>query len=73
MIFAIRKSGRHQTLVEFPNWDAFTAAWKDPTTGIGRQISRESTVQWVKNGREHEAGMYWVDDEIAYASPDNGV
>lgn len=71
MIFAIRRSGHHQTLVEFPDRLTFEAALKDKATGIDRQMSIEAAFRWVKDGREHETGLYWMDHEIAYAGPDN--
>lgn len=73
MIFAIRRSGRHETLVEFPDWSSFEIAWKDKTTGIDRQLSREGAVRWVEQGRKHETGLYWIGDEIAYSSPQNPI
>lgn len=71
MIFAIRKSGHHQTLVEFPDWPSFEAARKHKASDIDRQVSIEFATHWVKANREHETGLHWIDDEIAYASPAN--
>lgn len=73
MIFAIRRSGKHQTLVEFPNWPSFDAALRDKVSGIDRQMSIEAAFRWVKDGREHETGLYGVDDEIAYSGPNNPI
>lgn len=73
MIFALRRSGHHQTLVEFPDWSSFEAAWKDKISGIDRQVSTEAAFKWVRDGREHETGLCWMDDEIAYASPQNQI
>lgn len=73
MIFAIRRSGHHQTLVEFPDRSSFEAVRIDKISGIDRQVSTEVAFRWVKDGREHETGLYWMDDEIAYSSPQNRV
>jgi hypothetical protein len=69
MIFAIRRSGHHQTLVEFPDWPTFEGSRKDATSDIDMQVSTEFAFRWVKDGRDHELGLYWMDDEIAYDSP----
>ena len=73
MIFAIRQSGRHETLVEFPDWNSFESARSAQAGTLVWAVETEFAFSWVKKGKEHETGLYWIDDEIAYASPENQI
>lgn len=73
MIFAIRKSGQHQTLVEFTDWNSFEGARQATAGTIVWPVEPDFAFRWVRSGKEHETGLHWVDDEIAYASPENQI
>jgi len=69
MIYAIRITGHHETLVEFSDLESFDDIRRDPDSNIDRQVSAAFAHRWVKDGREHETGLFLDDGEITYASP----
>jgi hypothetical protein len=69
MIFAIRNSGHHKTLVEFEDDAAFDAASRDGANRIYWEVTRDTAHRWVLDGKEHETGL-WVDEgKVRYAEP----
>ncbi len=73
MIYAIRTNGHgRQTLAEFKSISAMSSATANiPVFGHGitmRLVDDEAAHEWVRNGLEHETGL-WIDDDgvIQYA------
>lgn len=66
MIYAIRHRGRRDTLVEFESWSRFDLANDFP--GMFTEVSTAKAEKWVRDGKEHETGLFINDDgEVVYA------
>lgn len=69
MIYAVRKRNALHTLVEFPNEKAMAdenVACAGLFTTYDR-VRASYAHQWVRNGREHETGLYLDEGRVRYA------
>lgn len=69
MIYAIRQTGRRQTLVEMTSTEWTKAARANPDLKYSR-VNTDTAHRWVKDGKEHETGLYVEDGRIRYAMED---
>lgn len=69
MIYAIRQTGRRQTLVEMTSPEWTKAARANPDLKHAR-INRAAAERWVREGKEHETGLYIEDGKVRYALPE---
>lgn len=69
IVYAVRcqPGSNHRTLVEFADAAAYRAASKDATSGICGKVSTHFAFRWVRDGREHETGLFIEDGEVRWA------
>lgn len=71
MIYAIRQRGPRQTLVEMTS-----QGWADvPRVNhdfyyLYRRVDARTARQWVRDGKEHETGLFIEDGKVRYALPE---
>lgn len=72
MIYAIRQFESRKTLVEYGTRDdLINAAYAAQTSGVSYQPIDEGTAErWVRDGKEHETGLYIEDGKVRYALPE---
>lgn len=69
MIYAIRQTGHRQTLVEMTSTEWTKAARANPDLKYSR-VNRATAEAWVRDGKEHETGLYIEDGRVRYALPE---
>lgn len=72
MIYAVRQRGSRQTLVEMTSTEWTKAARREPDLKFSR-VNRATAEQWVRDGKEHETGLYIDDGKVRYAFPDSTI
>lgn len=71
MIYAIRKRSARHTLVECRSQSELEGLNAYPLVSY-TYVSPSYARQWVRNGREHETGLYIDEGEVRYAKAVEG-
>lgn len=67
MIYAIRTTGRRETLVELEKEEELSSLGDSH-----RRVSRSAAARWVTDGKEHETGLFVDDDGMVVYAPKEG-
>lgn len=76
MKFAIRRQGRRETMIEFEDYKALLDANERIQDDGGEPLAilfEDDAHRWVRDGKEHETGLWLDGNVVRYAEAEEGA